>query len=91
MKKEAPFFNEASVANQSLTFYSDNSEVTSRDFVLNLQAIEGLESRKESAFVSKRKREILVASQTVEHLAKLGFPAILSASLYQALEMKGIK
>jgi hypothetical protein len=91
MKKEAPFFNEASVANQSLTFYSDNSEVASRDFVLNLQATQSLETHKVSPLVSKRIREIQIALQTVELLAKLGYPAILSASLYQALKMKGNK
>jgi hypothetical protein len=90
MKKEAPFFNEASVARTRIAFYSDNSEVKFPDFLLNWYAVQPTEFFNEPFALSKRRREIQVVIATIEHLSKLGIPPILSAPMYQAVKMKGL-
>lgn len=91
MKKETSFFNEAPRVRQTIAFYSDNSEVKFKDFLLNCYAVQPTEAFNEPRKLSTKRREIEIAIQTVEHLSKLGIPAIISAPMYQALKMRNYK
>ena len=90
MKKEAPLFNEASLAKARLSFFSDNTEVTLEDFILNHFAISEEEFDNEPPEVFQRRREIEKAIATIQLLSKQGIPPIISAPIFQALQMKGI-
>jgi hypothetical protein len=90
MKKEAPLFNEASLAKARIAFFSDNSEVTIEDFILNHFAVRKDEFINEPRELSRRRREIENAIATVQLLSKQGIPPIISAPIFQALQMKGL-
>ena len=90
MRKEAPLFNEASLAKERLSFYSDNFEVTLDDFILNHFAISDEEFENEPPEVFQRRREIEKAIATIQLLSNQGIPPIISAPIFQALKMKGL-
>lgn len=78
----------SSESSRSLVFYSDNSRMSERSFLLNTLALLPERHPCEPKSVQKRRRQIQAAEWTLYHFSTLGLAPIFQTFIYDALIRK---
>jgi hypothetical protein len=82
---------ETSDPNKSLPFFSDNSPLSEKEWLLLRLVALTAPNENEPRLLTRERSRVQVARQTYDHFKKLNLPPIFGSFEYEALKLQGVK